>query len=146
MFAVFVRLWVHVTFQQLLFRQLHNLAFIITLVLYLIVRDTAGQERFRTITTAYYRGAMVSLTFSWGWGLPGEGRREQAGIREAKDYELGDQGIRLGLHACIDYMFHYSVVREPGQPLECQALVAALASGDLPTTWEIMVNDQTKQK
>ena len=22
-------------------------------------RDTAGQERFRTITTAYYRGAMV---------------------------------------------------------------------------------------
>uniref|UniRef100_A0A671UH62 small monomeric GTPase n=1 Tax=Sparus aurata TaxID=8175 RepID=A0A671UH62_SPAAU len=23
--------------------------------------DTAGQERFRTITTAYYRGAMVSL-------------------------------------------------------------------------------------
>lgn len=26
-------------------------------------RDTAGQERFRTITTAYYRGAMV-LTFS----------------------------------------------------------------------------------
>lgn len=24
-------------------------------------RDTAGQERFRTITTAYYRGAMVSL-------------------------------------------------------------------------------------
>ena len=25
----------------------------------LVVRDTAGQERFRTITTAYYRGAMV---------------------------------------------------------------------------------------
>lgn len=25
-------------------------------------RDTAGQERFRTITTAYYRGAMVSLS------------------------------------------------------------------------------------
>ncbi len=24
-------------------------------------RDTAGQERFRTITTAYYRGAMVCL-------------------------------------------------------------------------------------
>ena len=24
--------------------------------------DTAGQERFRTITTAYYRGAMVSRT------------------------------------------------------------------------------------
>lgn len=24
-------------------------------------RDTAGQERFRTITTAYYRGAMVTL-------------------------------------------------------------------------------------
>ena len=24
--------------------------------------DTAGQERFRTITTAYYRGAMVSFT------------------------------------------------------------------------------------
>lgn len=23
-------------------------------------RDTAGQERFRTITTAYYRGAMVN--------------------------------------------------------------------------------------
>lgn len=26
----------------------------------LLCRDTAGQERFRTITTAYYRGAMVS--------------------------------------------------------------------------------------
>ena len=25
----------------------------------LIHRDTAGQERFRTLTTAYYRGAMV---------------------------------------------------------------------------------------
>lgn len=25
--------------------------------------DTAGQERFRTITTAYYRGAMVCLSF-----------------------------------------------------------------------------------
>ena len=25
------------------------------------LRDTAGQERFRTITTAYYRGAMVSV-------------------------------------------------------------------------------------
>lgn len=24
-----------------------------------VFRDTAGQERFRTITTAYYRGAMV---------------------------------------------------------------------------------------
>ena len=24
-------------------------------------RDTAGQERFRTITTAYYRGAMVCV-------------------------------------------------------------------------------------
>lgn len=27
-------------------------------------RDTAGQERFRTITTAYYRGAMVILPFA----------------------------------------------------------------------------------
>jgi len=26
-----------------------------------VFRDTAGQERFRTITTAYYRGAMVRL-------------------------------------------------------------------------------------
>jgi len=26
-----------------------------------LIRDTAGQERFRTITTAYYRGAMVRL-------------------------------------------------------------------------------------
>ena len=26
--------------------------------MYLFLRDTAGQERFRTITTAYYRGAM----------------------------------------------------------------------------------------
>ena len=26
--------------------------------MFLILRDTAGQERFRTITTAYYRGAM----------------------------------------------------------------------------------------
>lgn len=27
--------------------------------LFCSARDTAGQERFRTITTAYYRGAMV---------------------------------------------------------------------------------------
>lgn len=27
-----------------------------------LFRDTAGQERFRTITTAYYRGAMVMAT------------------------------------------------------------------------------------
>lgn len=26
-----------------------------------VFRDTAGQERFRTITTAYYRGAMVAV-------------------------------------------------------------------------------------
>uniref|UniRef100_A0A672IJ68 small monomeric GTPase n=1 Tax=Salarias fasciatus TaxID=181472 RepID=A0A672IJ68_SALFA len=26
--------------------------------------DTAGQERFRTITTAYYRGAMVSINMA----------------------------------------------------------------------------------
>lgn len=26
-----------------------------------LCRDTAGQERFKTITTAYYRGAMVSM-------------------------------------------------------------------------------------
>lgn len=32
----------------------------------LIVRDTAGQERFRTITTAYYRGAMVWIGLAWG--------------------------------------------------------------------------------
>uniref|UniRef100_A0A8C7I8Y2 small monomeric GTPase n=1 Tax=Oncorhynchus kisutch TaxID=8019 RepID=A0A8C7I8Y2_ONCKI len=27
--------------------------------------DTAGQERFRTITTAYYRGAMVRSVHCW---------------------------------------------------------------------------------
>jgi len=27
--------------------------------LFSFYRDTAGQERFKTITTAYYRGAMV---------------------------------------------------------------------------------------
>ena len=26
-----------------------------------LIRDTAGQERFRTLTSAYYRGAMVSI-------------------------------------------------------------------------------------
>ncbi|KAH9368776.1 hypothetical protein HPB48_012421 [Haemaphysalis longicornis] len=26
-----------------------------------LFRDTAGQERFRTITTAYYRGAMLAI-------------------------------------------------------------------------------------
>ena len=32
--------------------------------------DTAGQERFRTITTAYYRGAMVRGRVG-GWGREG---------------------------------------------------------------------------
>jgi GTPase SAR1 family protein len=39
--------------------------FLIKLINYLtyliIYRDTAGQERFRTLTTAYYRGAMGIL-------------------------------------------------------------------------------------
>lgn len=33
------------------------------LLIWCVIRDTAGQERFRTITTAYYRGAMVSFLF-----------------------------------------------------------------------------------
>ena len=32
----------------------------VTRVNIFLCRDTAGQERFRTITTAYYRGAMVN--------------------------------------------------------------------------------------
>ena len=35
--------------------------FLTTLSFVSNLRDTAGQERFRTITTAYYRGAMVSV-------------------------------------------------------------------------------------
>ena len=38
---------------------------------FLILRDTAGQERFHTITKAYYRGAHVSWVYGWGEG--GEG-------------------------------------------------------------------------
>ena len=40
-----------------------RLGVILSLVLNSIMcfRDTAGQERFRTITTAYYRGAMVRM-------------------------------------------------------------------------------------
>lgn len=34
------------------------LLFIQIKLFYIFLRDTAGQERFRTITTAYYRGAM----------------------------------------------------------------------------------------
>ena len=37
------------------------LKFKLILVLFLQIWDTAGQERFRTITTAYYRGAMGIL-------------------------------------------------------------------------------------
>lgn len=33
---------------------------ILTVLRHIAFRDTAGQERFKTITTAYYRGAMVS--------------------------------------------------------------------------------------
>ena len=33
--------------------------YILIVILIFSYRDTAGQERFRTITTAYYRGAMV---------------------------------------------------------------------------------------
>ena len=32
---------------------------LVFLFFFFVSRDTAGQERFRTITTAYYRGAMV---------------------------------------------------------------------------------------
>lgn len=35
-------------------------AHFLTLCMCAVCRDTAGQERFKTITTAYYRGAMVS--------------------------------------------------------------------------------------
>ena len=33
-------------------------------IFFTFFRDTAGQERFRTITTAYYRGAMVRITLT----------------------------------------------------------------------------------
>ena len=31
----------------------------------LVCRDTAGQERFRTLTNAYYRGAHVSISYEY---------------------------------------------------------------------------------
>ena len=40
---------------ELVFKKFNNILKLIII----IKRDTAGQERFRTITTAYYRGAMV---------------------------------------------------------------------------------------
>lgn len=42
---------------------------LISLLRLLIGRDTAGQERFRTITTAYYRGAMVCIGLRGVWGF-----------------------------------------------------------------------------
>lgn len=36
---------------------------VLVLIMFVLLRDTAGQERFRTITTAYYRGAMVSAFY-----------------------------------------------------------------------------------
>ena len=35
-----------------------NLLISLFIVLLYVLQDTAGQERYRTITTAYYRGAM----------------------------------------------------------------------------------------
>ena len=46
--------------------------------------DTAGQERFRTITTAYYRGAMVRER-EGGRELGREGEREREREREGKE-------------------------------------------------------------
>lgn len=43
--------------RPLLTKAVHTLL-IISLKFVLFVQDTAGQERYRTITTAYYRGAM----------------------------------------------------------------------------------------
>lgn len=37
---------------------IHSFPFLWILDLHFILRDTAGQERFHTITTSYYRGAM----------------------------------------------------------------------------------------
>jgi GTPase SAR1 family protein len=44
-------------FKELLFEEGETFS-----IMYSVFRDTAGQERFKTITTAYYRGAMVSLS------------------------------------------------------------------------------------
>ena len=44
---------------QIWFVYLRSLLFKYLLSAHWLLRDTAGQERFRTITTAYYRGAMV---------------------------------------------------------------------------------------
>lgn len=38
-----------------------GLQYIMCVCLWLYKQDTAGQERYRTITTAYYRGAMGFL-------------------------------------------------------------------------------------
>ena len=57
--------------------------------------DTAGQERFRTITTAYYRGAMVRREGGREGGREGEGRRGREGGREREGRE-GGRGEREG--------------------------------------------------
>ena len=36
--------------------------FSLKVFIFIITRDTAGQERFRTLTSAYYRGAMVRVS------------------------------------------------------------------------------------
>ena len=50
--------------------------------------DTAGQERFRTITTAYYRGAMVRRREREG------GRERERGRRRGREREGEGEGER----------------------------------------------------
>ena len=53
------------------------------------IRDTAGQERFHTITTSYYRGAMVCVRererADRGWGAREKRREGKRGeVREGE--------------------------------------------------------------
>ena len=52
-----------------------------SLFIVFLYRDTAGQERFHTITTSYYRGAMVCTSEREEWMREGGGERE-GGERE----------------------------------------------------------------
>lgn len=65
-----------------------------------LCRDTAGQERFRTITTAYYRGAMVSsLSLSLGPKCSGHLRSEYLDSEVPQPHPSGKSVVHT-VHYC----------------------------------------------